>query len=54
MNNEDKVKILMERIRTLHQELKDNPQYTSDFVESITADIQYYQNEIDYIVNEMG
>ena len=47
-----KIELMMQRIQTLQSELNANPQYSQDFVESITADIQYYQNQIeDQIVN---
>ena len=57
MTNEEeiqllKIELLMQRIRTLQTDLNDNPQYSQDFVESITADIQYYQNQIEFIVNQ--
>jgi t-SNARE complex subunit (syntaxin) len=57
MTNEDeiqllKIELMMQRIRTLQNELNENPQYSQDFVESITADIQYYQNQIEFIVNQ--
>jgi hypothetical protein len=52
MTNEEKIQLLMQRIRTLQTDLNDNPQYSQDFVESITADIQYYQNQIEFIVNQ--
>ena len=47
-----KIELMMQRIRTLQTDLNDNPQYSQDFVESITADIQYYQNQIEFIVNQ--
>jgi hypothetical protein len=52
MINEEKIQLLMQRIRTLQTDLNENPQYSQDFVESITADIQYYQNQIEFIVNQ--
>jgi t-SNARE complex subunit (syntaxin) len=57
MTNEDeiqllKIELMMQRIRTLQTDLNENPQYSQDFVESITADIQYYQNQIEFIVNQ--
>jgi len=52
MTNEEKIQLLMQRIRTLHNDLKENPQYSQDFVESITADIHYYLNQIEFIVNQ--
>jgi len=52
MTNEEKIQLLMQRIRTLQNDLNENPQYSQDFVESITADIQYYQNQIEFIVNQ--
>lgn len=51
MTDEEKIRLLMKRIDTLHEELMNNPQYTNDFIESINADIEYYQNQIDYLVN---
>lgn len=52
MTNEEEIQLLMQRIRTLQTDLNENPQYSQDFVESITADIQYYQNQIEFIVNQ--
>ena len=57
MTNEEeiqllKIELMMQRIRTLQTDLNDNPQYSQDFVESITADIQYYENQIEFIVNQ--
>lgn len=55
-NNEEiellKIGLMVKRIQTLQSELNDNPQYSQDFVKSITADIQYYQNEIEFILNQ--
>lgn len=42
----------MKRIQTLSQELKENPQYTQDFIDSIEADIEYYQNQIDFLIQQ--
>ena len=47
-----KIELMMQRIRTLQTDLDENPRYSQDFVESITADIQYYQNQIEFIVNQ--
>ena len=52
MTEEEKIQLMMKRIQTLQSDLNDNPQYSQDFVESITADIQYYQNQIEFIVNQ--
>ena len=52
MTSEEKIQLLMRRIRILQTDLDENPLYSQDFVESITADIQYYQNQIEFIVNQ--
>jgi hypothetical protein len=52
MTNEDKIQLLMQRIRTLQNELNENPQYQQNIVDSMYDDIQYYQNQIEFIVNQ--
>lgn len=50
---EDQVKLLMQRIRELKTERDNTPKHQVQVIESITEDINYYQNRIDFMVNEM-
>lgn len=50
---EDQVKLLMQRIRELKTERDNAPKYQVQVIESITQDINYYQNRIDFMVNEL-
>jgi hypothetical protein len=50
---EDQVKLLMQRIKELKSERDNTPKYQSQVIESITEDINYYQNQINFMVNEM-
>ena len=50
MTNEETIELLMKQIKALNQELKSAP--NSQWAESITEDITYYQNQIDFITQE--
>jgi len=50
---EDQVKLLMQRIQELQKERDNVPKHQVQVIESITEDINYYQNQIDFMVNEM-
>ncbi len=52
MNTENSIRALMIAIQSLQTELNQNPNYSQDMIDSISADIDYYQNQIDYLVNE--
>lgn len=49
---EDQVKLLMQRIRELQKERDNAPQHQVQVIESITEDINYYQNQIDFMMND--
>ena len=49
---EEQVKLLMQRIRELQKERDNVPQHQVQVIESITEDINYYQNQIDFMVND--
>lgn len=49
----EQVELLMQRIRELKQERDNVPKHQVQVIESITEDINYYQNQIDFVVNEM-
>ena len=50
---EDQVKLLMQRIQELQKERDNVPKHQVQVIESITEDINYYQNQIDFMVNEV-
>ena len=50
---EDQVKLLMQRIKELKSERDNTTKHQSQVIESITEDINYYQNQINFMVNEM-
>ena len=50
---EDNIKLLIERIKELQKERNNTPKHQVQVIESITEDINYYQNQIDFMVNEM-
>jgi len=52
MDTEEKIKLLMSRVKTLQDDVKNNPQYSQDIVDSIYEDIQYYLNQIEFLVHE--
>lgn len=52
MTNQEKILLLQKRIKTLWNELDENPQYTDSMVNSIQEDINYYQNQIEAINDE--
>lgn len=52
MDTEEKIKLLMSRVKTLQNEVKENPQYSQDIVDFIYEDIQYYLNQIQFLVHE--
>lgn len=49
---EDQVKLLMQRIQELQKERDNVPQYQVQVIESITEDINYYQNQINFLLEE--
>lgn len=49
---EDQVKLLMQRIQELKKERDNVPKHQVQVIESITEDINYYQNQIDFMVND--
>jgi hypothetical protein len=49
----EQVELLMQRIQELKQERDNVPKHQVQMIESITEDINYYQNQIDFMVNEM-
>lgn len=49
---EDQVKLLMQRIRELQKERYDTPKHQVQVIESITEDINYYQNQINFLLTE--
>lgn len=51
MNTEDQVKLLMQRIKELQQEREGTPKHQVQVIASITDDINYYQNQIDFVLN---
>lgn len=53
MNKEQQIQELMGFIKKLEEERKNTPPHYFQTVESITEDINYYQNQIDYLVNEV-
>jgi len=50
MNVEKEIQLLMNQIRIFQKEIDENPYLSSDVIESIRSDIEYYQNQIDYLV----
>jgi peptidoglycan hydrolase CwlO-like protein len=52
MNTEEQIQQLMQQIRKLQTERDNTPSHQYQVIESITEDINYYQNQIDYLVNE--
>lgn len=52
MNTEDQVKLLMQRIQELQKERDDAPKHQVQVIESITEDINYYQNQINFLLEE--
>ena len=52
MNTEDQVKVLMQRIRELQKERDNVPKHQVQVIESITEDINYYQNQINFLLTE--
>lgn len=51
MNMEEQIKLLMNRIKQLQQERENTPKHQFQVIASITDDIKYYQNQIDFLVN---
>ena len=48
----DQVELLMQRIRELKQERDNTPKHQFQVIESITEDINYYQNQINFLLEE--
>lgn len=42
----------MKRIKELHKERDDVPKHQVQVIESITEDINYYQNQIDFLIQQ--
>jgi chorismate mutase len=53
MNKEHQIQELMSQIKKLHKERDTTPEHQVQVIESITEDINYYQHQIDFLVNEM-
>lgn len=51
MNSEEQIQLLMNRIRELQKERDNTPKHQYQVIESITDDINYYQNQIDFLTN---
>ena len=51
MNTEDQIQLLMNRIRELQKERDNTPKHQYQVIESITDDINYYQNQIEFLIN---
>lgn len=51
MNKEEQIKLLMQRIKELQKEREGTPKHQVQVIESITDDIKYYQNQIDFLAN---
>ena len=51
MNMEEQIKLLMNKIKQLQKERDNTPKHQVQVIESITDDINYYQNQIDFILN---
>lgn len=49
---EDQVKLLMQRIQELQKERDNVPKHQVQVIESISEDINYYQNQIDFMMND--
>ena len=51
MNSEEQIKLLMQRIKELQHERDNVPKHQVQVIASITDDINYYQNQIDFVLN---
>jgi ribosomal protein S15P/S13E len=51
MEDEEQIRLLMSRVKSLQDKIKSNPQYTQDTVDLIYMDIQYYLNQIEFLVH---
>lgn len=51
MNSEEQIQLLMNRIRELQKERDNTPKHQYQVIESITDDINYYQNQIEFLIN---
>lgn len=49
----DEIELLMKRIDELQKERDSTPKHQVQVIESINEDIKYYQNQIDFMLNEM-
>lgn len=52
MNTEEKIQLLMRRILTIQEDINQNPQYQQNIVDCLYDDIEYYQNQIDYLLDQ--
>jgi hypothetical protein len=58
MNTTETINLLTKRIETLNEDIHwattsaMNPQYKKDLIDSISADIEYYQNQINHLKDQ--
>lgn len=58
MNTTETINLLTKRIETLQKDIRwattsaMNPQHKKDLIESISADIQYYENQINHLKDQ--
>lgn len=52
MNTEQQIQLLMEQIRKLQKERDNTPKHQHQVIDSITDDINYYQNQIEFLTNQ--
>ena len=52
MNTEEQIKLLMQRIKELQKERDNVPKHQFQVIESITEDINYYQNQINFLIQQ--
>lgn len=45
----DEITLLETKIESLKKEIKDNPDYSQNVVDSILDDIDYYQNHLNHL-----
>jgi chorismate mutase len=53
MNKEQQIQELMSFIKKLEEERDNTPKHQVQVIQSITEDINYYQNQIDYLIHEV-
>ena len=52
MNTTETINLLTKRIKTLKEELDQNPQYKQNIVDSILDDISYYENQLNHLEDQ--